>query len=242
MTCAPTSGLGFDYQIELAQIKRGLVKNEFDSAEYFSELYGAKDELGNPNQTKIDKLRDGLLVKMYNKYSTIELSESKVIDIGCGYGWLLDYFDEAKIICGADISDHAIEIAKQRKPNRQYKVANIEDGVAFNEKFDLVLAINVIEHLTKPEQAVAAICNALAINGIALVHLPTINNSFNKWEYKYLYDSDPTHIYRPKGKEISKMFQSHGMKPVRESYLPHFPAWLTRILPIHPAYLAVFKK
>jgi len=24
--------------------------------------------------------------------------------------------------------------------------------------------------------------------------------------------------------------------------LPHFPAWLTRLIPIHPAYLAVYKK
>jgi len=30
--------------------------------EYFAKLYSAQDEAGEPQQTKIDKLRDGLLV------------------------------------------------------------------------------------------------------------------------------------------------------------------------------------
>lgn len=215
---------------------------DFNSKDYFAHLYGAKDELGNPSQTKIDKLRDGLLVKLFNRYSQTKLNEASVIDIGCGYGWLLDYFDEAKLICGSDISEHAIEIAQKRKPERYYKVADIQNGVAFDNKFDLVLAINVIEHLTKPEEGIKAICQALKPGGLALVHLPTINNKFNKWEYKYLYESDPTHIYRPKGKEIRKMFEANSMKTLRDSFLPHFPAMLTRLLPIHPAYLAVYKK
>ncbi|MFM9095583.1 MAG: class I SAM-dependent methyltransferase [Actinomycetes bacterium] len=215
---------------------------DFNSKDYFAHLYGAKDELGNPSQTKIDKLRDGLLVKLFNRYSQTKLNEASVIDIGCGYGWLLDYFDEAKLICGSDISEHAIEIAQKRKPERYYKVADIQNGVAFDNKFDLVLAINVIEHLTKPKEGIKAICQALKPGGLTLVHLPTINNKFNKWEYKYLYESDPTHIYRPKGKEIRKMFEANNMKTLRDSFLPHFPAMLTRLLPIHQAYLAVYKK
>ena len=164
------------------------------------------------------------------------------VDIGCGYGWLLDYFDTAKRVCGSDISEHAIEVARKRSPSREFKVADIQAGVAFDNKFDLVLAINVIEHLPNPAAGIKAICDALKPGGITLVHLPTINNAFNKWEYKYLYDSDPTHIYRPKGSEIRKMFEDNGLKTMRDSFLPHFPAWLTRLIPIHPAYLAVYKK
>ena len=214
----------------------------FDSKDYFASLYGATDELGNPSQTKIDKLRDNLLVKMFSKYGSTALKDSSVVDIGCGYGWLLDYFDSAKRVCGSDISEHAIEVARKRSPSREFKVADIQAGVAFDSKFDLVLAINVIEHLPNPAAGIKAICDGLKPGGITLVHLPTINNAFNKWEYKYLYDSDPTHIYRPKGLEIRKMFEDNGLKTMRDSFLPHFPAWLTRLIPIHPAYLAVYKK
>lgn len=214
----------------------------FASQEYFVDLYGAKDELGNPSQTKIDILRDKLLVKMFQKYGSVELMNASVIDIGCGYGWLLDYFDSAQRVCGSDISEHAIEVAKKRSPNREFKVADIQNGVAFEDKFDLVLAINVIEHLPNPEAGIKGICEALKPGGITLVHLPTINNALNKWEYKHLYDSDPTHIYRPKGSEIRRMFEENGLVTLRDSFLPHFPAALTRLIPIHPAYLAVFRK
>ena len=214
----------------------------FDSKDYFASLYGATDKFGNPSQTKIDKLRDNLLVKMFSKYGSTVLKDSSVVDIGCGYGWLLDYFDSAKRVCGSDISEHAIEVARKRSPSREFKVADIQAGVAFDSKFDLVLAINVIEHLPNPAAGIKAICDALKPGGITLVHLPTVNNAFNKWEYKYLYDSDPTHIYRPKGSEIRKMFEDNGLKTMRDSFLPHFPAWLTRLIPIHPAYLAVYKK
>jgi 2-polyprenyl-3-methyl-5-hydroxy-6-metoxy-1,4-benzoquinol methylase len=218
------------------------LSQDFDSKEYFSNVYRAKDELGNPNQTKIDKLRDRLLVRMYEKFGSTPIKGASVIDIGCGYGWLLDYFDQAEVVCGSDISEHALELARKRSPKRNYKYGDIQESINFDLKFDLVLAINVIEHLTQPEKAIKNISASLKPGGIAIVHLPTINNRFNKFEYKYLYDSDPTHIYRPKGKEISQMFQSNSMRSIRESYLPHFPAWLTRIFPIHPAYLAVFKK
>ncbi len=221
---------------------RGILSSEFDSKDYFSNVYRAKDELGNPNQTSIDRLRDRLLVRMYEKYGSKPINEASVIDIGCGYGWLLDYFNEAKIVCGSDISEHALDLARQRSPKREYKYGDIQEKINFDFKFDLILAINVIEHLTQPKQAIENICNALNPGGIVIVHLPTINNKLNKFEYKYLYDSDPTHIYRPKGQEIREMFTSCAMKTLRESYLPHYPAWLTRLLPIHPAYLAVFKK
>ena len=214
----------------------------FASQEYFVDLYGAKDELGNPSQTRIDILRDKLLVKMFQKYGSVELMNARVIDIGCGYGWLLDYFDSAQRVCGSDISEHAIEVAQKRSPNREFKVADIQNGVAFEDKFDLVLAINVIEHLPNPEAGIKGICEALKPGGITLVHLPTINNALNKWEYKHLYDSDPTHIYRPKGSEIRRMFEENGLVTLRDSFLPHFPAALTRLIPIHPAYLAVFRK
>ena len=37
-------------------------------------------------------------------------------------------------------------------------------------------------------------------------------------------------------------FVAEGFETLRDSYLPHFPAKLTKVWPIHPAYLAVFKK
>jgi 2-polyprenyl-3-methyl-5-hydroxy-6-metoxy-1,4-benzoquinol methylase len=220
------------------------MKNDQEGAgrEYFSQLYSATSVTGEPQQTIFDRWRDRILCKAYEKYSTKELTESDVLDVGCGYGWLLDAFEGARTLCGVDIAHHAVEVAAQRKPDRFFKQGDLHDPSPFKEKFDLILAINIIEHLSHPEAGIRSISNSAKPGAIVLVHMPTITNWLTRWEYSKLYDSDPTHIYRPSGKTVRTFFEANGFETLRDSYLPHFPAFLTKVWPVHPAYLAVFRK
>jgi 2-polyprenyl-3-methyl-5-hydroxy-6-metoxy-1,4-benzoquinol methylase len=215
---------------------------EIAGHEYFSKLYGATSSEGEPQQTVFDKLRDKVLVKTYAKYSTNELSESDVLDVGCGYGWLLDAFEGAGTLYGVDIAHHAVEVAAERKPERFFKQGDLHDPSPFSQKFDLILAINIIEHLSSPQAGIESISASAKPGAIVIVHMPTISNWLTRLEYAMLYDSDPTHIYRPSGKTVRKLFEAEGFETLRDSYLPHFPAFLTKVWPVHPAYLAVFKK
>jgi SAM-dependent methyltransferase len=218
-------------------------KNREDAGhEYFSQLYGATSDEGEPQQTFFDKWRDKLLVNTYRKYGKNKLDESDVLDVGCGYGWLLDAFEGANTLCGVDIAHHAVEVAGRRKPERFFKQGDLHDPSPFPQKFDLILAINIIEHLSNPEAGISSIQNSAKPGAIVLVHMPTISNWLTRWEYSKLYDSDPTHIYRPSGKTVRKLFEAAGFETLRDSYLPHFPAFLTKVWPVHPAYLAVFRK
>lgn len=217
-------------------------KLENAGIDYFSALYGATSEQGEPQQTSIDRLRDRLIAKAYRRFSSTELSQSDVLDVGCGYGWLLDAFEGARSLSGVDIAHHAVEQAINRRPERFFKQGDAQAPVPFTQKFDLILAINVIEHLPDPEAGVTSISNAIKPGGIVIVHLPTITNWFTEWAYSKLYDSDPTHIYRPTGDTVRDIFEQQGFETLRDSYLPHiFPA-LTKLWPLHPAYFATFRK
>jgi SAM-dependent methyltransferase len=141
-----------------------------------------------------------------------------------------------------DIAHHAVDVAAKRKPERFFKQGDLHQPSPFSEKFDLILAINIIEHLSDPEAGIRSIRDSAKPGAIVLVHMPTISNWLTRWEYSKLYDSDPTHIYRPSGKTVRKLFEADGFETLRDSYLPHFPAFLTKVWPIHPAYLAVFRK
>jgi 2-polyprenyl-3-methyl-5-hydroxy-6-metoxy-1,4-benzoquinol methylase len=72
--------------------------------DYFSQLYGATSDQGEPQQTMIDKWRDTFIAKAYRTYSSTHFSESDVLDIGCGYGWLLDAF-EGCLLYTSDAAD-----------------------------------------------------------------------------------------------------------------------------------------
>ena len=210
-------------------------------ADYFANVYGADSETGEPSQTWIDRARDQLLVTIAAQYSPRPLEESDVVDVGCGYGWLLDNFTSAHRLCGSDISAHAIVMAKNRHADREYRQADLLDGPPFEGTFDIVLAVNLIEHLTDPAAGVESIRGLCRPCSIALVHLPVVDNALGKWIYDRTYASDPTHIYRPTGREVRSLFEDTGFRTLRESYLPHRLPSLTRHLRIHPSYLAVFQ-
>lgn len=211
-------------------------------AEYFANVYGAASKTGEPSQTWIDRARDRLLVKLTIQNSAKPLNELDIVDVGCGYGWLLDTFVGAKSLTGSDISEHAITMAKSRNPERAYAVADLLDGPPFPGTFDVVLAVNLIEHLTDPAAGVDSIRSLCVPGSLVLVHLPVVDNKLGKWIYDRTYASDPTHIYRPTGRQVKALFEERGFTTVRESYLPHTTPWLTRRLRLHPSYLAVFRR
>jgi 2-polyprenyl-3-methyl-5-hydroxy-6-metoxy-1,4-benzoquinol methylase len=211
-------------------------------ASYFATVYGSASKTGEPQQTRIDRARDRLLVSIARTSLNRPLSQASVVDVGCGYGWLLDTFASAKTLAGSDISEHAISMASRRHPDRDYRQADLLDGPPFEGTFDVVLAVNLIEHLTNPAKGVESISALCTEGSVVLVHLPVIDNAWGSWIYSKTYAKDPTHIYRPTGREVRSLFESLGFTSLRESYLPHRLPRVTRHLRLHPSYLAAFRK
>src|SRR5690606_21459503 len=79
--------------------------------------------------------------------------DSKVLDVGCGKGFMLYDFMQAipKInVQGVDISQYAIEHAKEEvKPYLQ--VANAMELPFEDHSFDLVISINTVHNLEKDD-------------------------------------------------------------------------------------------
>ena len=83
---------------------------------------------------------------------------SKVLDVGCGKGFLLYELLNivpGLVVCGCDISMHALATAKDEvRPFLRYQRA--QDPLPFdNKEFDLVLSLNTLHNLRLPELAIA---------------------------------------------------------------------------------------
>lgn len=85
-----------------------------------------------------------------------DLTDMKILDLGCGYGENCKYFIDngAKQVLGIDISTNMIEIAKNKNKNDKidYKVMSMEDINKLEEKFNLVissLAVHYVEDFDK---------------------------------------------------------------------------------------------
>ncbi len=198
-------------------------------------------DFGVQQQTRFDMARDVRVAGLVERHAPPVRPDSALLEIGCGYGNLLSRFDGRYRLAGIDLSAHAVQVAKTRLPNATLIAADLQRSLPFRESFDVVVAVNVIEHLSDPAAAIGAIHGALIPGGLCVVHLPTVNGPVSRLIYRFAYSKDPTHIYRPSGNEVRRLFESHGLAEIEGSYAPH-RRWLGSQLGWHPAYLAAFRR
>lgn len=206
-------------------------------ATYFQALYGK-----HPGQTWADRLRDRLVERLVRSWAApLPRSENALLDIGCGYGYLLEHFRDRFTLYGTDISPHAVAQAQARLPYARIAVADVQEGLPFPGPFQVILAINVLEHLASPESAIRVIYKHLAPGGLLVVHLPTVNNYLNRWLYGLSYARDKTHVYCTSSRDLCALLGAAGFRMLWESFAPHWPAALWNWLKPAPAYLAAFR-
>lgn len=85
-----------------------------------------------------------------------ETDARAVIEAGCGEGFVIRYLSDrnpSMVFTGVDISAGAINYAKKINPATQFLEGNIYHLPFTDASFDLVVALEVLEHLDHPNQA-----------------------------------------------------------------------------------------
>lgn len=208
-------------------------------SEYFTTLYHAASENG---QTRVDRIRDRMVARLVERFAPKGASGRSLLEIGCGYGFLLERLQGRYDLFGIDFSEHAIARIGRRLPGAVIERADVQRAIPFPGPFQAVIAVNVLEHLRDPLAAVRNIREVLVPGGVAVVHLPTIDNPVSRLIYSLSYASDPTHVWRPSAAGVQRVFRHVGFSLVWESQMPHVPRRLWNALRVHPAYLGVYRR
>ena len=166
----------------------------------------------------------------------VDLSEKKILDVGCGGGLLSEALaSKGGLVTGIDVSEHLIEVAdehsKQANLNVSYNCTTVEDFSSIHENsFDVITCMELLEHVPDPQSIINA-CKLLIKPG-GLLFLSTINRNLKaylqtKIAAEYLLRLLPvgTHEYskytRPS--ELASWCRSSGFTVIdisRISYLP----------------------
>jgi 2-polyprenyl-3-methyl-5-hydroxy-6-metoxy-1,4-benzoquinol methylase len=83
------------------------------------------------------------------------LEPSSVLDAGCGEGESIARLSLPADVVGVDTSPAAVAAASRRFPGHEIRRESVDDLPFADGRFDLVLCLEVLEHLRAPEAALA---------------------------------------------------------------------------------------
>ncbi|MEM1272444.1 MAG: bifunctional 2-polyprenyl-6-hydroxyphenol methylase/3-demethylubiquinol 3-O-methyltransferase UbiG [Pseudomonadota bacterium] len=150
----------------------------------------------------------------------------RILDIGCGGGLLCEPMARlGATVVGADAAARNIPVAQihaqQSGLTIDYRHSTAEDLAAAGEQFDVVLNMEVVEHVADP-QAYLSACEQLLKPG-GLMTCSTINRNAKSYamaivgaEYVMRWLPKGTHEWRKfiTPPELYKMLETAGLKPV----------------------------
>lgn len=119
------------------------------------------------------------LLRIFELESKIKLENKNILDAGSGSGHRItnvaEFFKKCNFL-GIDISDKSLEIANELKnvkklQNIQFLKHNIMTGIENLGKFDIVLCMGVLHHLSNPAKGLQMLTNALKDDGMIFLYL-----------------------------------------------------------------------
>ena len=162
----------------------------------------------------------------------------KVLEIGCGHGFVLARLAARYETYGVDLSPYAVEQCARFAPKSVCYHGDLEEGLPAElsgTAFDLVIAKYVFEHLRDPAAAMATVRRALRPGGLFFYSVPNLLCPGNKLRGDEWYArKDPTHVSLLPPEEWLRMTRDAGFT-VRSTFsdgfwdLPYFrrvPNWL----------------
>jgi len=127
------------------------------------------------NPCRISYIREKLINHFsLDASSNILLKNLKILDVGCGGGLFCEPLKRLGAdIVGIDAGEKNIAVAKihSQKSNLEidYRNQDVEELAKTDEKFDVVLTMEVVEHVADVEKFLVAAKNCLTPNGLLFV-------------------------------------------------------------------------
>jgi 2-polyprenyl-6-hydroxyphenyl methylase / 3-demethylubiquinone-9 3-methyltransferase len=144
---------------------------------YWWDEEGPFKPLHRLNPVRIEYLRN----QIEAHYPDKKISDISILDVGCGGGLVCEPFSRigAKVT-GLDADLNAIEVAKEHA-NAQELSINYQAGAIeeIEEQYDVVFALEIIEHVSDAEAFVQAVLGAVKPGGLAV--FSTLNRTYKSY-------------------------------------------------------------
>ena len=146
----------------------------------------------------------------------------RVLDVGCGTGYLLTHLDHYSLASepvGIDISPHALQFCRRRGAS-SLAVASATDLPFVSESFDLIICIDTVQHISGPgadRKAVEEFARLLAPEGVLYIRTNSARG------HAPLRGADPDQYRRYNLSTMTEILLDAGLQVERATYLNMLP-------------------
>ncbi|KEC55328.1 bifunctional 2-polyprenyl-6-hydroxyphenol methylase/3-demethylubiquinol 3-O-methyltransferase UbiG [Bartonella koehlerae] len=181
------------------------------------------------NPTRLAYVREKICLEFHrDPVSLMPFENLKILDIGCGGGLLCEPMARlGAMVLGADAAQTNIEVAKihatQNGLSIDYRTTTAEALAIKGEQFDIILNMEVVEHVADVNFFIAATAKMLKPQG--LMFISTLNRTWKAWglaivgaEYILRWLPKGTHNYKKfiKPRELKKLLLQNALTIVDE--------------------------
>lgn len=217
--------------------------------QHYDELYRSGYMSGFQDIYEYCRLKT---VRHAMRYLRKRISPQMILDVGCGQGRYLTVaktFFPGSEFSGVDISQSAISLASKQHTDARFYVGCAEKlDMVKDGSVDLLINIEVLEHVGDIRQTVREFSRVLRRNGFILFTTPCSNRFSLEWfenAYRntientddgfHRFGTDPIeHVRRLTGNEIRQTFDSNGLSMQYLRYRAHI---FTRVFHLFYKYL-----
>ena len=157
-------------------------------AEEWWDPFGKFKPLHKFNPIRISYIKDNILESLKLDNNEKPLEKVKILDIGCGGGLLSEPLSRLGAdVIGIDASDKNIQVAKlhAKKNNLNIKYfCTSPEKLKKNQKFDVVLNMEIVEHVENIDSFLEISSNLLKNDGLMFV--ATLNKTFKSYLFAIL--------------------------------------------------------
>ncbi len=144
-------------------------------AEMYGKSYYDNGDVGYSGYVDTFRRYRGIFLEIFEKRHR-DLSEyatgNRLLEVGCAHGFLLDFLrGKGWRVTGVDVSPLSSEYAR-RELGLDVHTGSVEDLDAPEGTFDVILLLDVLEHLHRPFDVLSKLRMLLAPGGILVVQCP----------------------------------------------------------------------
>ena len=144
--------------------------------EYWDERWGVQKSPNAWQQRRADAIMAIL--------RDLPLDNPRILDLGCATGWMTKMLSELGTAEGVDLSETAIEIAKERFPGIRYTAGDLYEIELTSEPVDVVVCQEVIAHVSDQAVLIRRIADVMKPGGYLVI------TAANKFVMDRVRDSD----------------------------------------------------